>query len=793
MKRELNANSKKVMKKKYVFLSLFLVLLFGFWKSLPSPLFSLPLSTVAYTTDNHLLGAKIAADGQWRFPALDTVPSKFKEAIVHFEDQRFFNHLGVDLKAIARALKLNLKHKKVVSGGSTITMQVMRMQRGNQSRTIFQKIIETLLAIRLEISYSKDEILALYASNAPFGGNVVGLEAASWRYFGKKSDYLSWAEAAVLAVLPNSPAMIHTGRNRDALKSKRNRLLKNLNTANIIDDLTLLNALDESIPLHPKPLPRLAPHYLEWIAAQKNIPKNIITTIEGSLQKQINIIAENHQKILKNNQVHNLAILVLDVENDNVIAYVGNAAGTGAEHQEYVNVINAPRSTGSLLKPALFALMMQEGQLLPKSLVKDIPIYLKDFRPENFSKTYDGVVPFNNALYRSLNVPFVNLLKEYGVDKFHWNLKKLGLSTLNKNADHYGLSLILGGAETTLWDITNLYASMAKRLRNFYPYNGQYDKQDFGKAKHIFSNQNKNHSIRLSQNTEYLKAAAIWQTFEAMKNVERPDELGNWRQFKSQEQIAWKTGTSHGSKDAWAIGVNPKYAVGVWVGNADGEGRPGLTGIKSAAPILFDVFDKLPNIDWFDQPYDEMKKVAACRNSGYLAKNGCPIDTIWAISKVEQARTCPYHQLIFLDETLQWQVNQSCYPTPVSEYWFNLPPIEEHYYTLKYPNYNKLPPFHADCINVSTKVNDNIRLIYPVPNAQIYVPIGLRGNTEKAIFKAVHSDPLAILYWHLDDRYIQSTNEFHQIEIGAEYGKHILTIVDNKGGRLEQKFEVISK
>ncbi|HHM21788.1 MAG TPA: penicillin-binding protein 1C [Bacteroidetes bacterium] len=764
-----------------------------FWFCLPNPLFDKPACTIIEASNGQLLGAKIAADGQWRFPRLDSIPEKFERAIITFEDKRFYSHPGIDLLAIGRAITQNIKNGRIVSGGSTLSMQVARLARRGRPRNFFQKTIEAIMTLRMEMRYSKKEILAFYASNAPFGGNVVGLGAASWRYFGKKPELLSWSEAATLAVLPNSPSLIHPGRNREALRRKRNRLLKKMLSTGVLDSNTYHLAISEPLPDRPHPLPRLAPHLLEKMAAGGYRGKLVRTTIDADLQSFANEVADRHNQLLKNNQIHNLAILILDVPAQTVLAYTGNARHTGRQHGQSVNIIEAPRSSGSILKPLLFASMLQEGELLPATLVPDIPTYLQNFRPENFSKTFDGVVPAREALSRSLNIPFVRLLQQYSVEKFHFQLKKLGLTTLEKEPGHYGLSLILGGAETTLWDLTNIYAGMARRLGHFYQNSGQYDETDFQPA--VFTrDDSRNHRGKLVNSTSYLTADAIWLTFDAMKQLERPNELGDWQRFSSAQNIAWKTGTSHGFRDAWAVGISSRYAVGVWVGNADGEGRPGLTGIKVAAPILFEIFDHLPPCPWFDCPYDAMKRIATCRQSGYLAKKGCPVDSIWAAAAALNTPPCPYHELIHLDDTGHWQVNKSC-PNIAGhiEYWFVLPPVEEYYYKPRHPEFRPLPPFHPDCQGTVVTDANPIELIYPPFKAMILVPVELDGFSGKAIFKAVHKNPGAVLYWHLDKKYIGTTSESHAMALNPGPGKHTLTLVDEQGHRLRQAFEIISK
>jgi penicillin-binding protein 1C len=775
------------------------LLLLLFWASLPNPLFRDPLSLVLTDAGGELLGARIAADGQWRFPYNDQVNEKFTTALLAFEDKRFYRHPGFDPLALARALRQNLAQQRIVSGGSTLSMQVIRLARKGRKRSIKEKLIEIILALRLELSFSKRDILALYASNAPFGGNVVGLDAAAWRYFGKSANSLSWSQAATLAVLPNSPAMIHPGRNRSRLLQKRNELLGRLFRQQAFDQLTLELALEEALPEKPHPLPSMAPHLLDRAFREldpqaPNYNPTVNTSLQWELQQRLLLLARHKSNEIKSNGVHNLAILVLDVPSGKAIAYVGNAPGTGLEHGEQVDIITARRSTGSLLKPLLYGLMIQEGQLLPQSLVPDIPTQIDGFRPENFQKTYDGAVPARTALARSLNVPFVHLLKQYGVDKFHAYLKKTGLSTLSRPSSHYGLSLILGGAEGTLWEMTNMYACAARTLLNFSSYGNAYDPGDVRPASYQNYKMDTTalHS-RLQQQAPVLQADAIWLTLEAMDELQRPDEEGNWQSFSSSRRIAWKTGTSYGFRDAWAIGVTPRFAVGVWAGNADGEGRPGLTGIGIAAPLLFDVFSLLPSSGWFQPPQDVLRKTAICNKSGYLALEHCEQDTVWGGRLSSNVPPCPYHQLLSLDTSDGFRVSTQCHPPGEIQQtaWFVLPPALEYYYKSKHPDYQPLPPWKTDCEPAPERSDQVMQLIFPANHTKLFIPRELNGEMGKVVFKVAHRDSKSTLFWHLDNQYAGTTRFFHEMQFSPAAGLHSLTLVDEKGNRLVSKFEVL--
>ena len=464
-----------------------LVVLFGlliwFWLSLPSKLFHTPTCYVIEDKDGNLLNATIAADGQWRFPYNKKVPQKFIDCITTFEDRRFFKHPGVDPVAIGRAVVKNVKNKGVVQGGSTIDMQVIRLSNKADKRNIWNKLKESILAIRLELSYSKKNILALYASNAPFGSNIVGLDAASWRYYGRSADKLSWGEMAALAVLPNAPALVHPGRNRNVLLKKRNTLLDNLLELGKIDKATAELAKLEPLPDEPLRLPQNASHLLQRFIKDNRSWKQetkIKTTIDGELQKSITRIVQQHQSILKGNGINNVCALVLDVETGNVLSYVGNIKDAKNKEMEAdVDVIAAPRSPGSALKPILYASVLSDGLILPNSIIADIPTQIGSYSPKNFDLNYDGAVPANRALARSLNVPAVKMLQQYKYQRFYETLQQSGITTLNNHADFYGLSLILGGCEVTMWDLAGVYASMARTLNHQTKNHGKPMAEDF--------------------------------------------------------------------------------------------------------------------------------------------------------------------------------------------------------------------------------------------------------------------------------------------------------------------------
>ena len=699
------------------------ILLLAWFFCLPRELFKgVSYSTVVESAEGELLGARIAADEQWRFPPSDSVPKRYATALVQFEDRSFWWHPGVNPAALLRAAIDNARSGHVVSGGSTLTMQVIRLSR-RRERTLWQKCIEAVQATRLELRCSKREILALYAAHAPYGGNVVGLEAAAWRYFGRPSSELSWAEAATLAVLPNAPATLHLSRGREQLLEKRNRLLLRLLEHEDIDRDTYEASLEEPLPDAPLPLPMLAPHYLEHCPGGLRTR----TSLRLWLQKAVSAAVDRRSDELAQEGIADMAAIVMDNATGEVVAYVGNASVGRERPGVQVDVAASPRSTGSILKPFLYAACLQEGVILPHTLLPDIPVNLGGFAPQNFDRQFYGAVPASEALARSLNVPSVFLLRDYGVPKFHALLQEAGLTTLQKEASHYGLSLILGGGEARLDQITAAYSAFARGVG------------------------------------PVSSALARWYTFEALKEVNRPDEL-DWRLIRSVRKAAWKTGTSYGFRDAWAVGMTPEYTIGVWAGNARGQGVPGLTGARTAGPVLFDILNLLPASNaWFEMPdhvgHDGVW-AGVCPLSGHLAGPDCPEseDLLIPLAGLE-TEPCPYHR------------NGDFVLTPSLEWFYK--------------------PHHPEYTGSTRRQSDQVvEFIYPASGSTLYIPRQMSGEREGIVFRAAHHQADATLWWHLDQVYVGETRFMHELRLLPDTGKHTLTVVDSEGNTASVGFTV---
>ena len=762
--------------RKVIFI-LITILVIAYIFCLPRQLFHVPYSTVVTDRNGELLGARIASDGQWRFPPRTTTPEKVKQCLITFEDRHFYHHWGVNPVSTGRAAYQNLKNKRIVSGGSTLTMQTIRLAR-NESRTFGEKFIEMILATRLEFRASKEKILSMYVSHAPFGGNVVGLDAAAWRYFGHSAEELSWAEAAMLAVLPNAPAMIHLSKSRQSLLNKRNRLLKQLRERKIIDSSTYELAISEPLPDEPHSLPQIAPHLVSRFYQERN-GKYSVSTIDRGIQTQIENAAERWSNEFNRSDIRNLAILVIDIQTNQVVAYCGNVNFKRKQSGNQVDVIQAPRSTGSILKPFLYYAMLQEGSLLPHTLLPDIPININGFTPQNFSLQFEGAVPASEALARSLNIPAVTMLQKYGAPKFHTFLRQIGLKTINRPASHYGLSLILGGAEATLWDVTNTYAYMGRSLLQLPQ----------TECSLLLSDSENSEAVTSAKTTDIFQPGAVWQTFNALTEVNRPEEI-DWKSIPSMHPIAWKTGTSHGFRDAWAVGVTPHYAIGVWVGNATGEGKPGLVGARTAGPVLFDIFSLLPLTQWFKRPGNVFVKTEVCRKSGHLKGRFCEeTDTLLILPAGLKTEACPYHHLITLsaDETHRIYENCANLEPTIQKSWFTLPPVWEWYYRQHHPEYSPLPPFKPGC---GEDALQPMQFIYPPMNARIVLPKQMDGSPGYMTAELAHGNPATTIFWHLDNTYLTQTQDFHKISLQPTPGKHSLTAVDSAGNTVTTTFYI---
>lgn len=761
-----------VVKKRFYIPLLLLFIFFFIWFITPlKPLFIENYSTIILADDDQLLRAYLAEDEQFRFPLTSDkkLPKKYITALLHYEDRTYYKHHGIRVKSILYSLYLNIKKGRRVRGGSTLTMQLARMSTKHK-RSYFNKLKEILLALKIDAHKSKEEILHLYAAQAPMGGNIAGVPAASYRYFGKPMENITWAEAALLAVLPNAPGLIHTKRNRPLLLQKRNRLLRSLHQAGKIDALTLSSALDEPIP-KVKPLPFHAPHFAQMVKG-KATKREIQTTLNMELQKLCEEQVSIYHPSLLSQGITNCAALVCDKRSGAVRAYVGSADFFKKEYAGEVDGIQALRSPGSLIKPVLTAALFDRGPFTPKTKVYDIPTYFGTYTPQNATREFHGLVAIDEALIKSLNVPFIRLLNYYGIEDFYTLLKEMEISTLTKPFYRYGLPLILGAFETSLWDLSGLYLTLGNQGASVKP--------------HF-------HRENIQDTAHYFSPAAAEMTTEILKSLTRPGDEYYWEEFNRQLPIAWKTGTSYGKKDGWSIGYDDHYLVAVWTGNFSGHGNAAIGGAATAAPLMFTLFNALnskarkPSGQTIVE--NEYKDIEICKTSGYLAGRHCPEKEIISVpnSSNRKEKLCPYHKTFHIDPYTGHSVCSRCWDEKEKRSLFIISPPARVLLQKRGFETDSIPQHKSTCIN--SEEQQQMELIYPQEEISILSPRNSKGYYEKTVFKAIHQRNSATLFWFLNGNYLgESSGPDHTIAVDLQAGEHLLHVEDEEGFKRQIKF-----
>jgi len=755
-----------------VFLLIFYLLI-----PLPSPLFPTDYSTVILDQNGKILRVFLTQNEQWCLPPDKNrkIPEKLEKAVLASEDRYFYYHPGVNPIAVVRALYQNISSGRTVSGASTITMQVARLMAPKE-RSYGNKLLEILQAFKIELRYSKREILQSYLDHAPYGGNVVGYQAASLRYFQKMADALTWGEAAVLAVLPNAPGMISPDMNRQALQTKRDRLLNKLKEKDIITEETCRLSLLEPLPEGSIPFQSLAPHLGQYLKDHSPEKGGVIrTTILAEHQQSIEEMVRRHLNYLQYQGINNAAVLVAETASGKVRAYLGSQDFFDFATQGQVDGVRSPRSSGSLLKPFLYALCMDEGIVLPETLLKDVPSFYGSFSPSNADEKYSGIVTAKEALIRSLNVPAVRLLYTHGVEPFYLFLKSTDMSTLFRTADDYGLPLILGGAEVTPWDMAMLFRGLG---------NG-------GRFGELTIN---NEGEQGKDQTALISPMACYLTLNMLRELKRPGAEYYWEQYQNQWPLAWKTGTSYGQRDAWAVGVSPRWTIAVWVGNFDGKGNANLSGVRCAGPLLFEIFNYLPKDPqnpWFAKPGQDAVPVEICRETGFLAGSTCPNPILTEAPRyTKPLRLCPFHERIYVSEDETQQVCSLCWEPGhyKSLQLLIYPPDVVQYLRASGQLINDIPPHNPACPVQTERLA--LQILYPQEDARLWVPRDFGGTLQKVTMRVAHREKQRVIFWYLDDHYLGDTTNRHEKAVDLTKGWHVLEVVDETGYRDRKRFYV---
>ncbi len=704
----------------------------------------------------NIIGVYLNKNEQWHLKSTDIIPEKLKTAVMTFEDKDFYKHHGIDFSAVVRALKDNIFEGRR-TGASTITMQTAKALESKE-RSYFNKYKEMVHALKLERYYSKEEIFLMYLNNAPYGGNIVGYKTASYMYFQKNPKELTWAESALLAVLPNSPGLMSVEKNREKLINKRNSLLKKMYDKNIIDERQYRLSLKEPIPEKRYAFKSLAPHLVRRLI-NENSDKIITSTINSELQEKTEKIVKDYSEFLKTQGINNAAALIIDNKTYEVKVYAGSQNFYDFSRNGQVDAVTALRSPGSILKPFLYAKAIDEGIIAPQSKVPDVPLYFSNFSPQNANKKYYGMVEMKDALIKSLNIPFVQLLKEYGEDRFFFFLKEV-LGFADTDYSRYGLSLILGTKELSMENIGKLYAGLA----NY---------GNFKNLKYIKNQPDEKGEQLISKGAAYLTASTI-------KELERP---GIERFYREKNPISWKTGTSHGRRDGWAAGITPKWTVIVWTGNFTGEGNPNLTGVFSAGNLLFNIFKILPKGEKeFAEP-DDLIKIKVDSETGYRLKYDVLSKEILYPESAKPLRTSPYYKKIFVNSRGEEIDSRSPDFAERKEKIILTYPIEVINYFVRE---------NLDISNIfNSRVNKKtIKFIYPSDNLKIIIPKDFDG--EKSVIVKTANLKNQELYWYVNKEYIGRGKEKEK-SFNLKEGKYEITAAAENGETIKVKFEVVKK
>ncbi|WP_273404974.1 penicillin-binding protein 1C [Campylobacter avium] len=719
----------------FIGLLLFLFLVFVFFSFDEKELlntFNSRYSKVLYDKNKEILSAFINDDEQWHIRS-DDIPSRLKTAVIEYEDKNFYSHFGVDFLAILRALKNNILTDKR-SGASTISMQVVKLGSDNQ-RTYLNKIKEIIQSLALETKLTKDEILKLYLNNAPYGGNLVGFASAIRFYFDKNPKDLSWSEAAVLAVLPNSPGLISLEKNDDKLLLKRNALLKKLFLkGHMQEDIYKLSLL-EPLPKF-KPRRNLAPHLAQELLNSKQ--KELISSIDKSVQERFERKAKEYSIYLKQLGIQNLAILLLDTKTSKALAYVGSQDFYDT-HLGQINGVVAKRSAGSTLKPFLYTLAIDDGLIAPKSILLDVPTFFSNFNPQNANKKHYGLVSAKESLRRSLNVPFVALLKDYGYDKFFFKMKDF-LNFEDEDYDKYGLSFILGTKEFSLEELTKLYLAL-----------GNYGM--LGEISYKAQEQSPQKRQIFSQGSAYL-------TLEALNNLQR---VGLEQYNKNNKIISWKTGTSYGRKDAWAIGTSVNYTLGVWVGNFSGEANANLYGVSIAGDLFFELLSLLDNTNLAFKKPDDLKLIKLDFLTGYRYDNkGAYMEDLYP-KQAKVLRTSPFLKTFYEYEGEKITSLHSNFKDAQAVLRLDLP--------LNAVSFLKQE-------RMSVKAFKSLEILYPTHNLNLILARDL--NQKKGLVVKIANVKNDKLYYYLNENLIYEGYK-NELELDLNPGTYKLYVVNQQG------------
>lgn len=720
-----------------------------------------PYSTIVTSDKGEILHAFLSKDDKWRFRiSTKELQGDLKKAFIQKEDQYFYYHPGINVFAITRAAFNNILQQKKTSGASTISMQVIRLMEPRE-RTYLNKIIEVFRTLQLEWMYSKDEILELYINLVPYGSNIEGVKAASLIYFQKAPGQLSLAQIVSLTIIPNRPISLNPQRYPERLQTERNKWLKRFQEDHTFANDRIADALKEVVYAKRLSFPKSAPHLSIRLHKKYPLLTEIPTTISLSTQSRGQIILENYMQRLKHMGIHNAAVLIYNNLDKRTEAYIGSQNFADSEYQGQVDGVNAIRSPGSTLKPFIYGMAFDKGMLTPKRMLEDIPTNFDGYAPNNFDDQFHGEISVEKALAYSLNIPAVKTLEMITPRAFTNVLVQTGFRQVKRDQKHLGLSVALGGCGVTLEELTHLYTSFANKGM-LYPY--PVLQQD-----------------TVLYATPVLSESSSYMISEILSQISRPDLPNNIQSSFHIPHIAWKTGTSYGKKDAWSIGYNQKYTVGVWLGNFDASGIHELTGADIATPLLFELFNSLDynsQQHWFFKP-KALQLRSVCAVSGLQMGEHCTNSILDDyIPTVSSTESCQHMKEYFVSASEKYSYCTSCLPQ--GGYKINLYPNISaslaDYFDSQHIPYARPPMHNPMCMRVMEEFNPKI--ILPVNNKEYFIEKAVPTEIQ---LKSIVPQDVAKVYWYINNKFYKEAKPKEDVFFLPAEGITKISCSDDRG------------
>jgi penicillin-binding protein 1C len=756
----------------FVAIAAFAIILDQYIYPLPVRHFHKPHAQFIYGRDGKLLTAFASSDHFWRKPVkLEQISPDLVRRVIACEDRWFYYHPGFNPVSLLAAAIENLETGKIVRGGSTITMQIARMMEP-KSRTVKNKLIEILRSLQLEVHYSKNELLEIYLNLVPYGGNIEGIGAASHFYFGKKPDHLTVSETAILTAIPASPNKYRPDIDRESCRKRRDHILDLLYAREEITQLEYNCALNEEVPVRRLDRPFTAPHFCRSLASRYPGLSEITTTLDPALQLISERLSSQHLATLRNRGIHNVSVVVIDNNTGELLVQVGSPDFTDSRHSGQINGALARRSPGSALKPFVYALGFENGVITPSSRLDDIPVSYGGYRPENYDETYHGSVSVNEALIRSLNVPAVNLTSQIGLHRYYGLLRAGGITSLRGEYYDYGLPLVLGACEVSLMELSNLYATLAREG--------------------VYRPINQIHGSDPNPPEQLLSRESCYIISTILAELQRPDLPTTWEFTRDLPTVAWKTGTSYGRRDAWAVGYNPKFTIGVWAGNFSGESSPYLVGAEAAAPLMLSLFRETggsADPTWFKKPGGVGVR-DVCTVSGCVPGKYCPsIRQELYIPQVSSCAICPVHRQLIVDRHTGHMLCRACthgkqVDSIIVEEW----PARLSAWLLEHGAIPHTPGHNPLCRGVI--VDDNPVIVSPENGAVFEIQAAIPREYQKILLEASAALNARKLHWFLDKELYASAPVGSPIFYAPRPGRHTLMCVDDLGRSSRISFEV---